>query len=527
MQYGRREIYTDYAEITSENVIEVLRDAMLVHSGNAADCDTLLRFEKGQQPKVRRKQYRKDIDNWCVDNLANEVTSFWISFGWGNPITLVQRGEKDSGGDSEVSAISLLNEFYDAENIKQKTQSLARYVEICGLGYTLVEINAEWSEGCDEAPFTINVLDPRFAFVVRSTRYADRRVLMGVTFRRDKKGNTYFTCYTKARRFEVLNLAKIIDGKQTAEADRWRQTNLSGIENSIGRVNIVEWVRDDDRMGVFERQMSEMQNLNLLISDFTNDVEQNCQAIWHGNDVEFPKVTTTSADGTTTEEIRKPETNEWVLTYTPENGRQPFIKALAIDYDFTSMLNQIIYRTERIKEKCNVPSRNDNSGGSTGTAMDSATGWTRAEVEASRQDQIKDGCKMEEVRCVLAAIKNNANYNSEEARLFDNIRAMDVKPNIKRQKNYELTTKINAFATGVSHGLAPEHMIPTINLFDDPNQVIADSEPYMERYLKSIYEGNASQTANTDIAPNADRLEQDKSDQIANSPFIDSDRTSN
>lgn len=41
-------------------------------------------------------------------------------------------------------------------------------------------------------------------------------------------------------------------------------------------------------MGCFEQQISEMDNLNLLISDFTNDVEQNTQAVWHTNDVDFP-----------------------------------------------------------------------------------------------------------------------------------------------------------------------------------------------------------------------------------------------
>lgn len=43
-----------------------------------------------------------------------------------------------------------------------------------------------------------------------------------------------------------------------------------------------------------------MDNLNLLISDFTNDVEQNTQAVWHTNDVDFPveQETTVDKDGT-------------------------------------------------------------------------------------------------------------------------------------------------------------------------------------------------------------------------------------
>lgn len=525
MQYGRREIFTDYKQINSDNVISVLRDAMTIFSANASDCNALLNYEKGEQLKTRDKKYRSDIDNWCVDNLANEIAQFKIDFGWGNPITLVQRGEQDSGGKKEVSAISLLNEFYDSENIKKKTQELARFVEICGIGYTIVEINPDCEE---DAPFSLNVLDPRMAFVVRSTAYTDHRVVMGVTFRKDRLGNSYYTCLTKDRRYEVVNLCKVINGEKIEDRNEWYEADRSGEVNPVGRVNIIEWIRDYDRMGCFERQISEMNALNLLVSDFVNDIEQETQAIWHANDVEFPTEQSVDSEGNVTESIVKPQTNDWVMTYTPDNGKSPFIKSLSINYDYTGMLSNISYRVERIKQKCNVPSRNDNSGGSTGTAMDSATGWTRAEVEASRQDQIKDGCKMEEVRCVLAAIKNNANYNSSGK--FDELRYMDIKPNIKRQKNYELTTKINAFATGISHGLAPEHMIPVINLFDDPNQVIADSKKYMDRYLTSIYDKSNTTSQNGDnidseTKPNSDRLEQDLSDQVGNSPFIDKSRS--
>lgn len=525
MQYGRREIFTDYAEITSENIISVLRDAMTVFTANASDCEQLIKYEKGNQPKIREKQYRSDIDNWCIDNLANEIASFKIDFGWGNPITFVQRGEKDSGGEKEVEAICLLNEFYDSECIKKKTQELARFVEVCGIGYTMIEINPD----CDEdAPFKLTVLDPRYAFVVKSAYYTDHRAMLGVTLRKDRLGNYYFTCFSKDRRFEIVNLCKVINGDKIEEVNQWYEADRSGEINPIGRVNIVEWIRDYDYMGCFERSISEMNALNLLVSDLVNDTEQETQAIWHANDVDLPKQVTINEDGTRTESDIKPKTNDWIMTYTNPDGKQPFIKSLSIDYDYTGMLNNISYRVERIKEKCNVPSRNDNSGGSTGVAMDSATGWTRAEVEASRQDQIKDGCKMEEVRCVLAAIKNNANYKVPES--LKSLRYMDVKPNIKRQKNYELSTKINALATGINCGIAPKHMIPVINLFDDPNQVIEDSKEYMDKLIYGKSDTNNTNTDNVDNAVQdvkSDRIMQDLSDQISNSPLIDTNRTSN
>lgn len=113
---------------------------------------------------------------------------------------------------------------------------------------------------------------------------------------------------------------------------------------------IVEYFRSYDRMGVWEHQLSEMDNLNLLISDFTNDVEQNTQAVWHTNDVEFPTIFNKSEDGTVTEEVRKPKSGEWLQTYTSQNGKTPMVEPLAINYDYTGMLNNIQYRRDKILE---------------------------------------------------------------------------------------------------------------------------------------------------------------------------------
>lgn len=512
MQYGRKQIFTSETEITSENLIKVLRQAMIDFLPNAADCTELLKYEKGEQSKIRQKLYRTEIDYWTVENIANEITQFKVDFNWGNPITLIQRGEKDSGGKEEAEAIAILNEYYDAEEIKKKTQELARFVEICGIGYTIVDINSEWQDG--DSPFTINVLDPRYAFVVRSGYYPDHRIMLGVTFRQDSLGNYHFTCYTKDEQFEVLNTVKIINPKTKREnkADVWKETERSGEINPLHRIPIVEWIRDYDRMGCFERQIPEMNHLNLMVSDLANAMDQNVQAIWHYSDIDFPK----DENGN---EI-SPKSGDIVRTFTSPDGKKGEIKPLAIDYDYDGILGQIQFKVNRIKEKCNVPQRNDNSGGSTGVAMSDATGWTHAEIEANRQDQIKDGCKMEEVKCVLAAIKETALAKIDEKVLA--LRYMDVKPSIKRQKNYEMVTKINTYATGVSHGLSPKHMAAAINFFDDPQQVSEDSEPYTERYLASIFDkNNTSNSGDTEDKPNKDRLQGDLSDQVANSPNLD------
>lgn len=513
MGMGRLEIFTDEPYIDSGNVIRVLQNAMTKHRVNAERCNFLIDYEEGKQPLKRVKTYRPDIDIKMSDNIANEITEFKLGYNWNSPTTLVRRGERDSGAEDEAKSILLLNECYRAEKNDAKTQQLARFVEITGIGYTYIDINTEYEDG--DSFFTLNVLDPRTAFVVRSSYYTDRRIMLGVSFREDDMGNQYFTCFTKDQRFEISGVLKITNGKTEQDENGstvrdWFERKRSGEINLIGIQPITEWIRNYDRMGCFERQIAEMDGLNIAISDFVNDVDSMCQAVWWSNDVEFPK----DEEGN----IVKPKAGEWMQTFTPPDGKTPMVNPLSIQYDYTGMLEQIKYRADRIREKCNVPNRNSTSGGSTGLAIDSASGWSGADIEASKQDLIKDGCKMEEVKVALAAIRKSPYVPSDSPLL--SLRYSDIRPSVSRQKRFELVNKINAYSTGIAHGLAPQHLIDAINLFPDSQQVISDSMPYINRYLDSAF----STDKNTGIKSNKDRMEQDNSDQTENSPLLDSDR---
>lgn len=514
MQIGRRVIYTDVERITASNIIDVLANSMSDFLANASDCDRLLNIEAGYMPLNREKKVRSDIDVQTVDAVANEITEFKRAYHWGIPITLVQRGENDSGKADETEAIAILNECYSAENLGKKQNSLGRFVEICGIGYTFIDIKTNWIDG--DSYFQYETLDPRYAFVVRSSRYADHRIMLGVTFRVDSQGNKYFTAFSPDRRYEIQS-SRITNGDE--ETEEWSNRSRSGERNPLGIIPIVEWERSPDRMGVFEREIPEMERLNLIASDIGNDIDSECQQIWHTNDVEFPKKT--DANGNPTNEVENPKSNDWVQTRTTRDGKTPFIKPLSTNYNYEGLLKNYTSTRTLILQRCYTPQRNSNSGGSTGTAMDSATGWSAAEQVANAQQLIMESSKMDEVKIALQAIKKNPNVPADSPLL--KLRYMDVKPNVMRNKTYELSTKINAFATGVSHGIAPQHMIKVVNMFDDPNQVVSDSKPYMERYLKSIYDrANQSVGGEGEPKPNADRTMQDKSDQIGNSPLIES-----
>lgn len=516
MQTGRIVLTTDVPEITYENVLDVLRNVFSTHIQNANRIQYLLDYDAGIQPIVRKnpKTYRPDIDCECVDNVAHQASEFWTSFAWGNPISLVQNGD---GKEKFVTdGISELNKQYELAKIKAKTQDLGRYVTIGAICNVLIDVNMEWKK--NKPYFTLDILDPRTSFVVKSSYYSDKRTMMGVTYRRDRiTGNNYYTCFTKDSRFEVVNLNEISNGDYTKK-EAWRHQQRSGEENPLGIVPIVEYFRSYDRMGVWEHQKSELDNLNLLISDFTNDVEQNTQAVWHTNDVDFPveRKVTDNEDGTQTVEevVRKPKSGEWMQTYTSTDGKTPIVETLAINYDYTGMLNNIQYRRNKILEKCNVPLTNDNASNITGVAASNASGWDHAEAAATKLQMITESCKMDELEVVLAAIDKSP-YVPQNSPLR-RISLEDIEINIKRQKLYELSTKVNSIATLINTGINGGKVLNAIPVFDDPNEVWEASRETVEKIQKSNIK---------DDTTNNDRTMQDLSDQVNNSPLIDKSRT--
>lgn len=487
-QIGRRNLFVDVKEVNQNNVVAIINAVNADFQTNRQDCDRLLVIESGKMPLDRVKSVRPEIDVQTVDPIAHEITVFKEGYHWGNLINFVQRGLKDSGSKDENESINYLNECYAAENAGKKQRRLGHFVEITGIGYTFVDVKPDWVEG--DSYFELETLDPRFAFVVRSSLYADNRIILGVTFREDNQGNTYYTAFSKNYRFEIVG-------------DKVQSTTL----NPLRIIPIIEWERADDRMGVFEREIPEMERLNLMLSDIGNDIDQECQMIWHANDVSFPHKE--DANGNETDEIERPKSGEWIVTGSVKDGRTPFIKPLVTNYNYEGLLGNYTSARTMILERTYTPQRNDNSGGSTGTAMSDATGWSAAEQVACAQQLLMEASKMEEVRVALEAIRRSPSVESNNPLL--NLRYMDVKPNVTRQKTYEMTVKTTALANMLSHGINGLHAIKSVGFFDDVAQVWEDSKDLIEQYQKKTF------GEQEEVKPASG----DPINQIGNSPLID------
>ena len=505
---GRKRIYTDVAVINEDNIISVLQEAVIVHEENSRQIAFLLNYEKGIQPLKRKKVIRDDIDIEVVDNIANQVTEFKLGYNWGNPITFVQRGNRDISGNppaADDDAISILNEMNDYECMFAKDQELARYVEICGIGYQMIDIKRERN---DISAFVVYVPNPLYTFVVYRNNIAETP-MMGVTFRTLESGDTYYTCYTNDAEYEVFNLWKIVNGVRKQVWEVLTRTDSSGqeytgVRNPLGMIPIVEFVRAYDRMGCFERQIPDMDALNIEVSDFANSVAQNTQEIWWGNDFEFPK----DSEG-------RPVTarsGQWVMTKTTANGSKPLIQPLSSTFDYGGVQRNIESKRDTILQKCYVPLQTDPGGGSTANAMSLSSGWSAAENSALKEEQIIRRSKMQVLELELEAIKVRKDLFIDSPVI--DLKISDVVPKFTRLKTYDLGTKTNSMIAMIKSGINGRVAMQTVDLFPDVAQAWNDSREMIEKFQESLVKEDEPQ-------PENDREMPDSTDQVGNSPILD------
>lgn len=504
---GRKKIYTDVREITDKNVIAVLNRALIDHQNNRTQIDFLVNFEKGLQPLQREKTVRKEIDIKSISNLAHQITEFWLGYFWGNHMAFVQKSDKHPKGSNPAesdSAITLLNQMYDSEDMERKDQLLAYYLEVCGTCCQLIDIKREE----DDSAFDLVTLNPRYSFVVYSSD-AYEKPMLGVSFSENEDGSKIYTCISKDRVYIVKDAAKIINGKSS---DKREKTFLkhSGEANPFGMINIVEFERSTDRTGVFERQIDELNALNILESDLVNDVAQTTQANWWGNDIELEK----DDNG----KIKGIQGGQWILTKTNGSGNKPDIKALVLNYDYAGVLQNIQAKHDGILERTFTPKQAEQSGGSTTGATSLSSGWTATEAVACKQAQIiKSGYK-ERNKLALIAIRKSP-FVPADSELMK-LKNTDIEIRPIRQKTFDLCSKVNALATMIQNQIHPRIAMETVDLFSNLAEATEDSVPQILEYQKSLREkGNSTgNTDNNEPNPDIKRIMQDSSDNTVNSP---------
>lgn len=456
---GRKEIFTDVAEITKENICKVIDEVFETHLLNASEIDYLQNYEKGKQPILDRvKEVRPEINIKAVENHAHEITSFKVGYVFGSPITYVQRASIDSSGETskvDDKAIAILNEMMFEESKASKDKALGKDITICGLGYRIV---LPRKERHGVSAVEILRLNPKTAFVVKHNGMRKEK-LIGASYVETKDRVIKMGAYTKDAFYEL-------------ERDKAGFEIKSITPTRIG-IPIVEYVNDEERMGSFERVIPLLDALNEATSDRLNGVAQFVQAILWMNNCEVD-----------TEQMNQLKDKLGLLTKS-EPGNPASVQYLVASLDQSQTQTLIDYLYEQILQIAGVPGREQSTGGNTGQAILLSNGWQIAETQAKNVEQTFSESEREMLGVILKICEQTEVSEIAKLKLSD----IDIK--FSRNRTDSLLVKTQALANQLTAGIHPLVAITTCGLYSDPQGVWNDSKPYMGKWLYDAEEVDA------------------------------------
>ncbi len=376
---GRTKIKTHHSEITRENVVKVVSDALSVHAKNRREIQYLYDVYRNKQDiRTKEKIVRPEINNKVVVNIANQIVTFKSSFFLSAPPQYVS-----AAGDNKTSSdVERLNAYMRSEGKDSKDKQIVDWMHICGVGVRFVLPDARGKE--EGSPANIITLDPRNAFVIYFGGVGEKS-LAGVIRQKDDDGRWMSCVYTTNHYYEIKGNEIVRDAP-----------------SYLGRIPIIEYLNNEVRMGAFEVVMPILNAINTLqsnridnIVDFVNafDVFQNCEI-----DEKSYKELTTGGKA--------------IQIKTSAPGMEAKV------YRITSELNQSGVQTiiddlyESVLTVCGMPNRNGGSSTSdTGVATIFRDGWNDAESRAKDTEKLWEQAEREFLKIFLfiSSVKSDLN----------------------------------------------------------------------------------------------------------------------
>ena len=441
--YGRRVITTDVAEITAENVVEVLKDAMELHEKNRSEIDYLWKYYKGEQPILQRsKTVRPEICNKIVENRANEIVSFKVGYLCGEPIQYVGRNCEEA----VTTGVGTLNEYMFLVDKPALDQEVVEWDMICGTANRMVLANDAYNADSDDAPFEMFTLDPRDSFVVYSNDVKRRRML-GVKYNTDEYGQKTYSAYTDAYYFTIKD-DKVTDLKA----------------HGLGVVPIIEYPANNARLGAFEIVLPLLDAINNIESNRMDGIEQFVQAF-----VKFINCDITKEDFEALKDLG-------AIKVKSSDGQNADVDIV------TNELNQ--QQTQTLKDDayqavltiCGMPNRNGGSSTSdTGSAVLLRDGWSLAESRAKDSELMFKRSEKETLRLVLKLCGGLADLN---------LKLKDIDMKFTRRNYDNIQSKSQVLVAMLQQPkVHPLLAFTHCGLFSDPESAYTMSNTYYEEQM--------------------------------------------
>jgi SPP1 family phage portal protein len=508
---GRRMIFTDYDEVTKENILDIIDTAFPIHMENVSEEIFLFDYLAGIQPiRDREKEVRPEINEKVVLNLASRIKNFKVGYEYSSPITYIQAGEvqalkgklakiinkifKKDESIKDDYRITALNEMLREQSKSSKDVLLADSFKSCGLGYRLILPNDNENE---LSLFKITTLNPTMAFVVYKND-AFREPMLGVTYSILKNGTIKIGAWSRRNYFEITRGVGL---------NSHSEPNFKMTPWVYGEIPVVEYANERNIQGrsfaCFESVISILDELNVVNSDRANDIAQFVQSLlwFHNCDID-DEGKQKLVDG-----------NGLIVTKSTGDGRDAKITYLTQTLNQSEIQSYVDYLKEESQEISGVPMFGISTGGSTGSATSMSNGYSEADTRAQTSEQEFDQSEMRSIKVMLAIARHDKDKDDAD---IGSLRASDVGIKHSRNKTYDLATKVNAWATMVDRGADLLHATTIAGFATDPQQFTVDSKEMVEKIRgdKTTPATNEQQTS-----PDSSKIMQDASDQPQRSPY--------
>lgn len=466
-RYGRKKIYTNAATITSENIVNELGKALVIHQQNIIEINYLDRYYRGDQPILyRKKVVRPEVNNKIVENLAYMIVETKVADMVGEPIQYVLRGT-DEGKSQQVTD---LNAIMDGEDKPSVDIEMERWRHICGTGYKFIDKDNKNGSLLDESEFSITSEDPRRTFVAY---FNNGKPAFSCQIREDENGKEFYFIYTNQFYFLIVN----------------SEIRGYGI-NGNGAIPVIEYPNNERLLSDIEITIAITDELNKMASDRANGIEQFISS--------WIKFVNCEIDSETYKEMRQ----EGALVVKSNNG-----DSNKADVDvMTSELNQsesqiaVSDQYEKMLVIQGLANRQDNASGDTQGAVELRNGHYDAEKRAELSEPIYKRSERRFLRIVLNRLRITNGFT---------LKPSDLEIHISRSKMDNMLTKAEVLKMLLESGIKYERAIKTVGLFSDPEQVAIESRDRMKILYPDTVEKN---TADNNTVDNRVSIDDNTSD---------------
>jgi len=326
-----------------------------------------------------------------------------------------------------------------AEDKATKDNEMAQWFYICGTAYRMI------LPGVDENPFEIDILDPRYTFVVYNNGFG-KKPLMGVKYIDTETGILY-SIYTPTMYFEIRN--GLIERNEP---------------HVLKNILIIEYPANHARLGAFEVVMSLLDTINNLESNRMDGIEQFVQS--------FMKFINCDIDEMQFAAFK--ELGAIKIKGEPGNPADVDVISSELNQSQTQVTKDDIYQTILII--CGMPDRNgaNRTTGDTGQAVILRDGWSAAEARARDNELMFKKSEKQFLRLVLRICKDISNFT---------LNLSDIEIKFTRNKTDNLLVKTQGLQNMLEAGVHPQIAITTSGLFSDPEQTYLDSLDYLKKWL--------------------------------------------